>query len=75
MPKYKGIFRGLSRTPSVQEMVDQVTASDELDQALQKLTEATRENERACRKVQARQSSGELKLWLSIPPPSVLAAE
>lgn len=52
---------------TVPEMVAQVTADDELDLALQRLTEATKQNEDACREVRRRQSSGSLRI-VSTPP-------
>lgn len=60
---------------SVPEMVAQATADDELDLALQRLAEATRDNEVVCTKVRRRQSSGSLKLVSTPPPPDAHPAE
>ena len=56
---------------SVQEMLKQVTASEELDEALKRLTDATNANVQVCTKVRRSQSSGTLRL-VTIPPPPVL---
>lgn len=65
----------LMGTLSVPEMVAQATADDELDIALQRLTEATKQNEAVCRKVQRRQSSGAIKLVSVMPPDALVPAE
>ena len=79
MNKRPSLFSGLrpSRlmgSRSVPEMVAQATADDELDIALQRLTEATKQNEDVCRKVRRRQSSGALKL-VTVPPGALVPAE
>jgi hypothetical protein len=54
------LFRGV-RKP-IEEVADQ-----QLDEALQRLSEATDANAEMCEKVRRRQSSGRLKL-VSLPP-------
>ncbi len=58
--------------PSVQEMLDQAAASDELDVALKHLADATRSNVNIHTKVRHRQSSGAIKL-VTLPPPVLLS--
>lgn len=59
---------------SVQEMLDQTVASDELDEALKRLTEATNANVQATTAVRRSQSSGALKLVATIPPQALPSA-
>lgn len=57
---------------SVQEMLDQAAAEDELDVALKRLTEATNANVQATTAVRRSQSSGSLKLVATMPPPALV---
>lgn len=60
---------------SVQGLLKQAAASDELDDALKHLTEATRANEKVCTEVQRSQSSSALKLVTLPPSPIAVPAE
>lgn len=68
----ESMFKGL--WPSKRKPQEEV-ADDMLDIALERLTQSLQGQQAVCEKIRRRQSSGSMRLVLTVPPPSGLEAE
>lgn len=64
----ESMFKGL--WPSKRKPSEEV-AEDMLDIALERLTQSMQDNHEVCTKLRRRQSSGSLRLMLTVPPPAL----